>query len=211
MGDEHFDTVPEMESDEFIKSSVEDLVPIPSEFHGISDHVCDIPTPLVYLNDHDEMSSDSDEDYSLSCGDINYVEELPSELVSSEEENDEEIDTEIQDEALRATLLNVSLIISKIEAFIEIPISSPIPIKDSDIFFDESIPEFEAFQFDHMGEKISGSTTSYSHPPLPEYDSFTFEEFSGELTHIISPPEYDNFHFNLDKDSPCVPGRYSQS
>ncbi|GKF86894.1 hypothetical protein Tco_0254721, partial [Tanacetum coccineum] len=31
MGDEHLDTVPEMESNEVIKSSVEDLVPIPSE------------------------------------------------------------------------------------------------------------------------------------------------------------------------------------
>nr|GFB67322.1 hypothetical protein [Tanacetum cinerariifolium] len=29
MGDEHLDTIPETESDEVIKSSVEDLVPIP--------------------------------------------------------------------------------------------------------------------------------------------------------------------------------------
>nr|GEV12303.1 hypothetical protein [Tanacetum cinerariifolium] len=32
MGDEHLDTIPEKESDEFNKSSVEDLVPNPSEF-----------------------------------------------------------------------------------------------------------------------------------------------------------------------------------
>ncbi|GKG39942.1 hypothetical protein Tco_0466719, partial [Tanacetum coccineum] len=31
MGDKHLDTIPKTESDEFIKSSVEDLVPIPSE------------------------------------------------------------------------------------------------------------------------------------------------------------------------------------
>ncbi|GJT18533.1 hypothetical protein Tco_0877239 [Tanacetum coccineum] len=31
MGDEHLRTIPEKESDEFIKSSVEDVVPIPSE------------------------------------------------------------------------------------------------------------------------------------------------------------------------------------
>ncbi|GJY82970.1 hypothetical protein Tco_0496346, partial [Tanacetum coccineum] len=35
MGDEHLDTISEMESDEVIKSSVEDLVPIPSESEGI--------------------------------------------------------------------------------------------------------------------------------------------------------------------------------
>ncbi|GJS21685.1 hypothetical protein Tco_0450317 [Tanacetum coccineum] len=44
MGDEHLSTIPEMESDEVIKSSVENLVPIPSEFEGISDDTCDVPT-----------------------------------------------------------------------------------------------------------------------------------------------------------------------
>nr|GFD01464.1 hypothetical protein [Tanacetum cinerariifolium] len=34
MGGEHLDTIPTTESDEVIKSSVEDLVPNPSEFEG---------------------------------------------------------------------------------------------------------------------------------------------------------------------------------
>nr|GEV93954.1 hypothetical protein [Tanacetum cinerariifolium] len=37
MENEHLDTIPEMESDEFIKSSVENLVPIPSESEDFSD------------------------------------------------------------------------------------------------------------------------------------------------------------------------------
>nr|GEW65219.1 hypothetical protein [Tanacetum cinerariifolium] len=41
MGDEHLDTIPEKESDEFIKSSVEDLVPNPSEFEDECE--CDVP------------------------------------------------------------------------------------------------------------------------------------------------------------------------
>ncbi|GJR64517.1 hypothetical protein Tco_0010582 [Tanacetum coccineum] len=44
MGDEHLDTIPAMELDEVIKSSVENLVPIPSEFEGISDDTSDVPT-----------------------------------------------------------------------------------------------------------------------------------------------------------------------
>ncbi|GKB73228.1 hypothetical protein Tco_0934640, partial [Tanacetum coccineum] len=44
MGDEHLDTIPATESDEVIKSSVENLVLIPSEFEGISDDTCDVPT-----------------------------------------------------------------------------------------------------------------------------------------------------------------------
>ncbi|GKG22697.1 hypothetical protein Tco_0388000, partial [Tanacetum coccineum] len=63
MGDEHLDTIPETESDEFIKSSVEDLVPIPSESEGIPDNVCDVPlcnnpTSLNALNEHSETIID---------------------------------------------------------------------------------------------------------------------------------------------------------
>ncbi|GKE36007.1 hypothetical protein Tco_1455329, partial [Tanacetum coccineum] len=43
MGDEHLSTIPETESDKLIKSSVKDLVPIPSELKGISEDICDVP------------------------------------------------------------------------------------------------------------------------------------------------------------------------
>nr|GEZ50116.1 hypothetical protein [Tanacetum cinerariifolium] len=43
MGDEHLDTIPATESDEIIKSSVENLILIPSESEGISEHMCDVP------------------------------------------------------------------------------------------------------------------------------------------------------------------------
>nr|GFB87633.1 hypothetical protein [Tanacetum cinerariifolium] len=49
MGDEHLDTISATESDEF-KSSVEDLIPIPSESKGIPDHRCGVPS-------HDNSSS----------------------------------------------------------------------------------------------------------------------------------------------------------
>nr|GFA88413.1 hypothetical protein [Tanacetum cinerariifolium] len=42
IGDEHLDTIPTTESDEVIKSSVEDLILIPSEFEGIPDTMCDV-------------------------------------------------------------------------------------------------------------------------------------------------------------------------
>ncbi|GJS42710.1 hypothetical protein Tco_0567753 [Tanacetum coccineum] len=49
MGDEHLDTIPATESDEVIKSSVEDLVPIPSESEGIPDKMCDVPLCEIHL------------------------------------------------------------------------------------------------------------------------------------------------------------------
>ncbi|GJX64266.1 hypothetical protein Tco_0298609 [Tanacetum coccineum] len=55
MGDEHFDTIPATESDEVIKSSVENLVPIPSEFEGIFDDSCD-----VFNCDNNRVNIESD-------------------------------------------------------------------------------------------------------------------------------------------------------
>nr|GEZ10646.1 hypothetical protein [Tanacetum cinerariifolium] len=48
MGDEHLDTIPTMEADEFTKSSVENLVPIPSESEGESE--CDVPIDPHHFN-----------------------------------------------------------------------------------------------------------------------------------------------------------------
>nr|GFB64608.1 hypothetical protein [Tanacetum cinerariifolium] len=45
MGDEHLETIPEKESDEFNKSSVEDLVPNLSEFEDECE--CDVPDDLI--------------------------------------------------------------------------------------------------------------------------------------------------------------------
>nr|GEW37121.1 hypothetical protein [Tanacetum cinerariifolium] len=97
MGDEHFDTIPTTKSDEFIKSSVEDLIPILSESEGISDHRCDVHShgnspPLDVSNDQFEDFSESNEEFSLTDDDsfsfdkIDYVEASHPdfELVSSE-------------------------------------------------------------------------------------------------------------------------------
>nr|GFC21008.1 hypothetical protein [Tanacetum cinerariifolium] len=97
MGDEHLDTIPATGSDEVIKFSVEDLVPIPSESEGISEHKCDVPfhnnsPPLDVSKDQIEDLSESNnevssiDDDSFSIDNIDYVEASPpdSELVSSE-------------------------------------------------------------------------------------------------------------------------------
>ncbi|GJX37695.1 hypothetical protein Tco_0250998 [Tanacetum coccineum] len=81
MGDEHLDTIPATESDEVIKSSVEDLVPIPSESEGIPDKMCDVPlcentTPLNAPNEHSEIVVNSDDDNSSSDDDSPYGEDI---------------------------------------------------------------------------------------------------------------------------------------
>nr|GFC01472.1 hypothetical protein [Tanacetum cinerariifolium] len=80
MGDEHLDTIPTMKSDEVIKSSVEDLVLIPSEFKGIPDTMCDVHlvnnrTPHE-AKDHFEIVINSNDDISSSDDDSLYYENV---------------------------------------------------------------------------------------------------------------------------------------
>nr|GFB41224.1 hypothetical protein [Tanacetum cinerariifolium] len=62
MGDEHLDTIPAIESDEFIKSCVENLVQNPSETEG--ENGCDVPvgfttfSNVLFDDDYDLDSSD---------------------------------------------------------------------------------------------------------------------------------------------------------
>nr|GFA35834.1 hypothetical protein [Tanacetum cinerariifolium] len=97
MGDEHLDTIPATELDEFIKSGVENLIPILSESEGIPEHMCDVLShdnspPLDVSKDQFEDFSESNEEFSstdddsFSLDNIDYVEASPpdSELVSSE-------------------------------------------------------------------------------------------------------------------------------
>ncbi|GJY13960.1 hypothetical protein Tco_0383269, partial [Tanacetum coccineum] len=131
-GDEHLNTIPETE-----KSSVENLVPILSEFKGISDDIYDVPS---CDNDHFDaefglINSLLSRDILITSPKIDF---LPEEFVGEldlidpilpgideddcdEDDFDEEegeIDDDIlqiEDEILREKLLNVNLLIDKIE------------------------------------------------------------------------------------------------
>nr|GFC49155.1 hypothetical protein [Tanacetum cinerariifolium] len=71
MGDEHLNTIPVTESDEFIKSCVENLVPNPSESEGESG--CDVPAGFTTFSNvlfDDDYDFDSSDDQSLSDEDV---------------------------------------------------------------------------------------------------------------------------------------------
>ncbi|GKA09331.1 hypothetical protein Tco_0688662 [Tanacetum coccineum] len=217
MGDEHLDTIP----------SVENLVPIPSEFEGIFEDTCDVPVcedPSTFdaLSNHSEILSDSNNDGTSSDDDsyenieyveasyenIEYVEASPLNLEydSLEEVNEdqekEEFDLEnilqIQDVILHEKLLNISRLVTNIESLknnptsdyvFKSPSSVPIPVVDSDSFFEESntslshldnsLPEFKTFS-DYTEDTRSGSTTSHANNSLPEYAP-TIKEFAHDI------------------------------
>nr|GFC25278.1 hypothetical protein [Tanacetum cinerariifolium] len=67
MGDEHLNTIPVTESDEFIKSCVDNLVPNPSE--SVGENECDVPTGFTTFSNvlfDADYDFDSDE-FIKSC------------------------------------------------------------------------------------------------------------------------------------------------
>ncbi|GJW34748.1 hypothetical protein Tco_0057668 [Tanacetum coccineum] len=92
MGDEDLSTIPEKESDEVIKSSVEDLVPIPSESEDTSgsDSECDLPSCNDFspINVSEEKSVtfsnplfDSNDDFTSSDDESLSDEDVPKDNV----------------------------------------------------------------------------------------------------------------------------------
>nr|GEZ74085.1 hypothetical protein [Tanacetum cinerariifolium] len=203
MGYEHPNTTSEIESDEIIKSGVEELVPILSENKVTLEdkRECDMlvceNSPVCY--NHSEIFSDSKDDDDISSDgddfkDVEYVEVslFDPEIVSVEEENvvqqeEEEVDLEdisqIQDVDLREKLLSITRLISNIESLNDNPtldrvlnsfVSIPISEESDNSLSDNFSVEFETF-CNHTEETRSGNTTTYANDSVPEYDSFCFE------------------------------------
>ncbi|GJR82972.1 hypothetical protein Tco_0153757 [Tanacetum coccineum] len=98
MGDEHLSTIPETESDELIKSSVENLVPTPSESEDLSKDLSDIESEcnVPVCDDFTTVSNplfDADNDFSSSDDKSFSDEDVPKEnfKIFSNPLSDEEI------------------------------------------------------------------------------------------------------------------------
>nr|GEV20294.1 retrovirus-related Pol polyprotein from transposon TNT 1-94 [Tanacetum cinerariifolium] len=212
MRDEHLDTILATESDEVIKSSVEDLVPIPSESEGIPDTMCDVHlgnnhTPLVakdhfeiVINSKDDISSSDDD--SLYNENIKYVEASPhySELVSLEaaEIVISKVE-EIEDNNLREKLLNAHLLIANIKALkdnltpsfeflTKSSSTSPKSFLEETNTFYNSLPEFENFYFD-LGEISSGRSSKKVDQGY--VDSGCSRHMTGNMSYLSNFKEFD--------------------
>jgi hypothetical protein len=168
MGDGHLDTIPATKSDEFNKSSVENLVRIPSESEEISNNDSEFvennrfddhtdTNDIPFDDNRDEIFSDSDEDDSISCGDI--------------DDNDED-DNDLVPRVSKIFNMTFTNPLFEFESDFNLISNNPI----FDIPSDESEMEPEVQDSHHM------------------IDSF-HEKFSDEFSHIISKPENDPFLF----------------
>nr|GEV54776.1 hypothetical protein [Tanacetum cinerariifolium] len=223
IGDEHLDTIPATKSDEIIKSSVKDLVPIQSESKEVED-IKDDNLREKLLNVHllianiKALKDNPTPSFefltkSSSTSPKSFLEETNTFHNSLPEFENFYFDLEEISSGSTTTHSDISLRDYKLLYFDDDhikEISSGSTTTHSDI----SLPDYEVFYFDddHIEEISSGSTNTHSDISLFEYDSFTFdlskdqfpptdrsdfthEKFVDELAHIISLPEYDCFYF----------------
>ncbi|GJY05867.1 hypothetical protein Tco_0371807 [Tanacetum coccineum] len=204
MGDEHLDTILATESEEVIKSSVENLVPIPSEFEGISDNMSDVPNcDNNYVNIKSELveslvnrdtsivhSSKINPIFEEFAGELAHIVPIPP-LEEVNDVNQEEKEfvlddiLQIQDVSLRK-------------------IVEPIILRDLEVGRPQlqsnySLPEYESFHFDNP---------SLPRPPpeppdieilKPEINNFdeSFEPGEGENIVVSNVEEDDSFTFTI--------------
>nr|GFA60360.1 hypothetical protein [Tanacetum cinerariifolium] len=157
MGYEHPNTTSEIESEEIIKSGVEELVPILNE-NGVTledKRECDLPvcenSPIC--DDHSEIFSDSNNDDDISSDDNDFKDIDINHLIANIESLN---DNHTPDHVLNSSVLN------------------PIFKESDNSLSDNFSPELESF-CDQTKETRSGNTTTHAHDSLPEYDSFCFE------------------------------------
>nr|GEW42182.1 reverse transcriptase domain-containing protein [Tanacetum cinerariifolium] len=215
MGDEHLDTIPAAESDEFIKSSVENLVPIPSESEGESEYVPEkiFLTPLfdeeiipIKIDQHPH-NAESDLIESLRTHNSpliifskidslldEFVDELA--LLKSIPPGFDETDCDFEEDIrLIKKLLYDNSSPRPSEEFIPVNSDnetksfspSPIPVEDSDSLLEETDLSFNLV---------------YLMPPGIEDDDYDSERdilISEDLpsNDTLSIPEIESFHFDI--------------
>nr|GEU96943.1 hypothetical protein [Tanacetum cinerariifolium] len=187
MGDEHPDTTSKTKLDEFIKSSVENLVPNPSESEDLSDSECDMPA----FDDFTTFSNllfDADDDFSSSDNESFAVEDISKEIYLNPLFDEEIISMNIEpyhfnDESdLIESLLNHdSLIISS-----SLKIDSLLDEFAGELILHKSIPpginETDSFIYENSDAAIK----SFSPFPIPIEDNDSFME---EINLSFTPDE----------------------
>nr|GEU42145.1 hypothetical protein [Tanacetum cinerariifolium] len=204
MGDEHLNTIPITESDEFIKSCVENLVPNPSESKG--ENGCDVPACFTtFSNILFEAHYESDSSAYQSCFDEDFLEEIFSNPLFEKEIISTKIDPhhfDAESDLIESMLNHDSSIISsspKIDSLLdefvgELTLLKSIPpgIDKTDCHPENEIRLIERFSYDNsspsppeefFSKNSYAENESFSPSPIPIEDSdYLMEEMNLSCT-----------------------------
>nr|GEZ80142.1 hypothetical protein [Tanacetum cinerariifolium] len=210
MRDEHLNTIPATESDEFIKSCVENLIPNPSESEG--ENSCDVPTCFTtFSNILFDADYESDSSDYQSCSDEDFLEEIFSNPLLEEKIIPMKIDQHhfnVESDLIESMLNHDSSIIPsslKIDSLLdefagELTLLKSIPpgIDGTDHDPEEDIRLVERFLYDNssphppeefVSDNSNADIESFSPSPILHEDSNSYME---EI----------NLSFNLDDPMP---------
>nr|GEW31497.1 hypothetical protein [Tanacetum cinerariifolium] len=220
MGCEHLDTILATELDEFIKSSVEDLVPNPSESEGeheyiskeiysnplfdeeiisikIDPHQFNVESDLIesLLNHYSLIISSSSKIDSLFdefAGELTLLKSIPPEI------NETDCDPEEETRLIKRLLYDNSsprlpeeFISENSDAAIESFSPFPIPVEDSDFFMEGIDLSFTLDDPMPSGIKEDDYDSERDIPILKEFLS----------NDSLSLPENESFHFDIPSSS----------
>nr|GEV83855.1 hypothetical protein [Tanacetum cinerariifolium] len=200
-GNEHFNTILETESDKFIKYSVENRVPNPSEFEDLSDSECDVPAYddfTTFLN----LLFDADDDFSCSDNKSFSDEDISKEIYSNPLFDEKIISMKIDPHHFNAdsdliefllnhdssTISSSSKVDSLLDEFAgELTLLKSIPpgIDKTDCDPEEEVRLIEKLLYDNssprpleefISENSDATIESFSPSPIPVEDSDSFVE-----------------------------------
>ncbi|GKC44381.1 hypothetical protein Tco_1062103 [Tanacetum coccineum] len=192
MGDKHLDTIPVTESANTIKSSVEELVPTPSESADLSDDKRERDVPV-----NDDSSPKFDYLLEEFSGELAHIDPIHPGVVDTDSEPEEEIrlaeNLSYDNSSPRPPEERNSEIADTI---VESLSPSPIPVEDSDSLMeeidlflasDDSMPPgIEIDDYDSEGGiRFLEELLSNDSSPLPENESFSLL-----LSHLIGPKSF---------------------
>ncbi|GKB60629.1 hypothetical protein Tco_0916815 [Tanacetum coccineum] len=209
IGDEYLNTIPEKESNEVIKSSVENLVPIPRESEVTSDNEskCDVPVDDESSSTFTTFSNplfDSENDFSSSDDESFSDEAVPKEIYSNPL-----FDEEIISDKIDASIISFPKIDSLLEQFFgELTHIDLIPpgINEDNLDPEGDIHLVERLLYDNSSPrppKELNSTESFPPSPIPITDSDSLmEEIDLFLVFDDSiPPGIDNDYSDSEGDN----------
>nr|GEU45013.1 hypothetical protein [Tanacetum cinerariifolium] len=213
MGDEHLNTILEMKSNEFIKSSVENLVPNPSESEG--EHECDVPACEEFKT-FSNILFDADYDFSSSDDQSFYDEDILKEIYSNHLFDEEIISMKIDPHHFNVESdLIESLRLLYDNSFPRLP--EEFISKNSDIAFKSFSPfPIPVEDSDSLIEEIGLSFTPDDQmPPGIKEDKYDSERDILILKELLnndslSLPKNESFHFDIPSSS-CPPAKPSDS
>nr|GEY27589.1 hypothetical protein [Tanacetum cinerariifolium] len=194
MGDEHLDTIPATESDEFIKSCVEDLVPIPSESEGETG--CDVPSCFTTFSNilfDADYDFDFVDDQSLHNEDFSekiFLNLLFEEEISSIKKNQHHFNAESdlvesmlnRDSSIISSSLKINSLLDEFVGELTLLKSIPLGIDETNCHPENEIHLSQRLLYDNSSprppkefnsENYNAKIESFTPSPIPNEDRWS--------------------------------------